>query len=110
MQTGSVKQGVGFAEGMTERPRQRQGVLALPARLLGLTGELERPGSVPQSTDGWVVVAVDGGERSVPVGIVEAHRPGRVISGGRQLTAREQSRPQRVMSLDQEARVISALG
>src|SRR5262245_6050424 len=100
---------MGFAEAMAECPCQCHGVLALPTRLLRLTRELERPGPVPKRTDGGVMVAVDGGERCMLVRIVEADRAGRVLPGGYQLAAREQSRPQRVMSLDQEARIVGAL-
>jgi hypothetical protein len=60
---------------------------------------------VPEGTHAGVVVAVDGGERGVPIGIVEGQRLGHVVSSGLELAAREPSGPQRMMRLDQETRI-----
>jgi hypothetical protein len=56
------------------------------------------------------VVAVQGRERGVAIGIVERQRLGHVVDRGRELTPREACRPQRVMSLDQKARIAAGPG
>src|SRR5262249_22162038 len=110
VEPGAVEQGMRLAERMAELPRQREGLGALPARLLGLTAELQRPGAVAEGTHAGIVVAVHGGEPGVPIGIVESQRLARVLGGSGKLAPREARGPQRVVRLDQLARISAGPG
>ena len=110
VETGGVEKGVRFAERMAEL---RASATASSLCRLACSGSPESSSAqapCPRAHTAGIVVAVDGGERRVPLGIVEARPPG-PHGRGRPLSSprAKQRRPQRVMRLDQEPRIVGVL-
>ena len=110
MQHGSPVQGDGQTQGVGELLGQGQRRLAAGHRLVGVPEEPEGRASAIAATHPRVVPAVERGMGAVPLRIIEPQPLFLVRPGGGQLAASEQGGPQGVVGLEQEVRVLEALG
>ncbi len=110
MQHGSPAQGHGETQGVGELLGQGQRRLDADHRLVGVPEEPEGMRRLHAATHPRVVPAVERGMGAVPLRIIELHPLFQVWPGGSQLAAREQGGPQRVVGLEQQVRVLEALG
>ena len=110
MQHGRPVQGHGETQGVGELLGQGQRRLAAGHRLVRVPEEPEGLRRAIAATHPGVVPAVERGMGAVPLRVIEPQPLFLVRPGGGELAASEQGGPQGVVGLEQEVRVLEALG
>jgi hypothetical protein len=110
MQHGSPEQGQGETKGVVELLGQGQRRLHAGQRLGGVPEEPEGRRGLHAATHPRIVPTIEHGMGAVPLRIIVPQPLFQVWPGGGQLAAMEQDGPQGVVGLEQQVRVVQALG